>query len=132
MRNTYRTADEANHDKVQQLAELLAALNGSPPALRRDVSDHRDPEAERLLTEGAGATTGASSASGCELRTARRRLKCLIPGFDGASLSSESKDALWARFFMGAPRRQMQRDNEAASGASIKMRMPEAWNAGRA
>jgi predicted ATPase len=26
----------------------------------------------------------------------------------------------------------VQRDNEAASGASIKMRMPEAWNAGRA
>jgi putative transposase len=35
-----------------------------------------------------------------------RALECLIPGFDGASLSSESKDALWARFFMGAPRRQ--------------------------
>jgi len=27
---------------------------------------------------------------------------------------------------------KLQRDNEAASGASIKMRMPEAWNAGRA
>jgi hypothetical protein len=27
---------------------------------------------------------------------------------------------------------QMQRDNEAESGASIRMRMPEAWNAGRA
>ncbi|MFA1675287.1 helix-turn-helix domain-containing protein [Rhizobium mongolense] len=34
--------------------------------------------------------------------------RCLIPGFDGASLSSESKDALWARFFMEAPRRQRQ------------------------
>lgn len=33
---------------------------------------------------------------------------CLIPGFDGASLSSESKEALWARFFMGAPRRLRQ------------------------
>ena len=31
---------------------------------------------------------------------------CLVPGFDGASLSNDSKDALWARFFMGAPRRQ--------------------------
>lgn len=31
--------------------------------------------------------------------------RCLIPDFDGSS-SSESKDALWARFFMGAPRRQ--------------------------
>lgn len=31
---------------------------------------------------------------------------CLIPGFDGAPLSSESKEALWAKFFMGAPPRQ--------------------------
>ena len=33
---------------------------------------------------------------------------CLVPGFDGAFLSSDLKDALWARFFMGAPRRQRQ------------------------
>ena len=33
---------------------------------------------------------------------------CLVPGFDGASLSIDSKDALWARFFTGAPRRQRQ------------------------
>ncbi|MGY2909025.1 hypothetical protein ACVWVY_008046 [Bradyrhizobium sp. URHC0002] len=32
--------------------------------------------------------------------------RCLIPRFDRASLSSESKDALWARFFIEAPRRQ--------------------------
>ncbi len=31
--------------------------------------------------------------------------RCLIPGFDGPFLSSESKDALWARFFTAAPRR---------------------------
>jgi choline dehydrogenase-like flavoprotein len=31
---------------------------------------------------------------------------CLVPGFDGASLSSDSRDALWARFFTGAPQRQ--------------------------
>jgi phospholipase/lecithinase/hemolysin len=31
---------------------------------------------------------------------------CFVPAFDGAFLSSESKDALWARFFTGAPQRQ--------------------------
>ena len=31
---------------------------------------------------------------------------CLILGFDGAPLSSESREALWAKFSMGAPRRQ--------------------------
>ena len=33
-------------------------------------------------------------------------LGCLVSAFDGASLSSDSKDALWARFCMGAPQRQ--------------------------
>jgi hypothetical protein len=30
----------------------------------------------------------------------------LIPGFDGAYFSHEFRDALWARFYTGAPRRQ--------------------------
>jgi hypothetical protein len=30
----------------------------------------------------------------------------LIPDFDGALFSLEWKDALWARFFTAAPRRQ--------------------------
>jgi hypothetical protein len=36
----------------------------------------------------------------------RRQASCLIPGFDGAILSLERKDALWAKFFTAAPRRQ--------------------------
>ena len=32
-------------------------------------------------------------------------LLCLIPGFDGAIFSPAWKEALWARFFMGAPPR---------------------------
>jgi hypothetical protein len=31
-----------------------------------------------------------------------------MPGFDGANLSHEWKEALWARFFTAAPRRQRQ------------------------
>ena len=34
------------------------------------------------------------------------RYDCLIPGFDGAVFSPAWKDALWAKFFMGAPARQ--------------------------
>jgi hypothetical protein len=30
----------------------------------------------------------------------------LIPGFDGAFFTPESRDALWARFSTGAPQRQ--------------------------
>jgi len=35
-----------------------------------------------------------------------KRSRCLIPAFDGAMLSPEWRDALWARFTTGAPRRQ--------------------------
>src|SRR5215469_12026662 len=31
---------------------------------------------------------------------------CLVPGFDGALFSPAWRDALWARFFLEAPRRQ--------------------------
>ena len=31
---------------------------------------------------------------------------CFVPDFDGAFLSSDSKDALWDRFYTGAPQRQ--------------------------
>ena len=34
--------------------------------------------------------------------------------------------------FLGYTFGRVQRDNEAERGASIRMRMPEAWNAGRA
>ena len=33
---------------------------------------------------------------------------CLIPGFDGATLSAEWKDALWDRFYTAAPQRLRQ------------------------
>jgi hypothetical protein len=33
-------------------------------------------------------------------------LGCFVPDFAGAFLSSDSKDALWARFYTGAPQRQ--------------------------
>ena len=45
--------------------------------------------------------------------------RCFVPGFDGAFLSSDSKDALWARFYMGAPqrrRRSVERYNIVMSG----------------
>jgi nitroreductase len=32
--------------------------------------------------------------------------RCLVPAFDGAFLSREWKEALWARFYTGAPQRQ--------------------------
>jgi hypothetical protein len=44
----------------------------------------------------------------CKLNEVDPRAWCLIPGFDGAFLSPEWRDALWAKFSMGAPQRQRQ------------------------
>jgi hypothetical protein len=32
--------------------------------------------------------------------------RCLVPAFDGAFLSRAWKEALWGKFYTGAPRRQ--------------------------
>src|ERR1700733_5811075 len=47
----------------------------------------------------------------CPKRCPEREFKapepsCFVPDFDGAFLSSDSKDALWDRFYTGAPQRQ--------------------------
>ena len=34
------------------------------------------------------------------------RPRCLVPAFDGAFLSRDWKEALWGKFYTGAPRRQ--------------------------
>ncbi|MFK4719346.1 hypothetical protein ABIE89_000446 [Bradyrhizobium niftali] len=37
-----------------------------------------------------------------------RGTRCLVPGFDGAFLSHDSKDALWDKFYTAAPPRRRQ------------------------
>jgi urease gamma subunit len=41
----------------------------------------------------------------------------LIPGFDGAVFSAAWKDALWAKFFTGAPARQRRSVAETLEAA---------------
>ena len=58
----------------------------------------------------AHVLTGADMAAHTDDWTSHytSRPKCLIPGFDGAILFREWRDALWVRFFTGAPPRQRQ------------------------
>ena len=44
----------------------------------------------------------------------------MIPGFAGAVSTHESRDALWARFFTGAPRRLRQSVERQHSQASLR------------
>jgi hypothetical protein len=39
-------------------------------------------------------------------QTAAHLIRCVVPAFDGANLSREWKEALWARFYTEAPPRQ--------------------------
>jgi hypothetical protein len=34
------------------------------------------------------------------------QIRCLVPTFDGAYFSEREKEALWDRFYTGAPQRQ--------------------------
>jgi hypothetical protein len=74
--------------------------------------------AQGLSHRQAGERFGVSAASVSRWRALKReqgeaRARSqggdrFVPGFAGAFLSSDSKDALWAKFFTGAPRRQRQ------------------------
>jgi hypothetical protein len=50
--------------------------------------------------------TATSSSGTVATDETSELIACLIPAFDGAIFSVEWKDALWARFFMEAPRRR--------------------------
>jgi hypothetical protein len=83
------------YDRIKQAARKFGAVlanagGGSVLALAS------------IPEEQSGDTFGRNVQ--CVLSLSGRR--CLIPRFDRASLSSKSKDALWARFFIEAPRRQ--------------------------
>ncbi len=39
-------------------------------------------------------------------------LRCLIPTFNGAIFSTDWKDALWAKFYTGAPARQRRASSD--------------------
>jgi hypothetical protein len=67
----------------------------TPPLQQLRRQNDIDPP--RLAYEPAFLTIGANG---------RRCPRCFVPDFDGAFLSNDSKDALWDRFYTGAPQRQ--------------------------
>ena len=79
-----------------------------PNALRTRVEAYIKAHIDFTLWKRASKVEKAEIASMQDFHQAwnNRLATCLIPGFDGAPLSSDSKEALWARFFMGAPPRQ--------------------------
>jgi hypothetical protein len=81
----------------------------------RNVGKRRSAEIQRLKTGwvslgpllGSRRRPGEAPGIGAR-RAATRSSRCLVPEFDGALSMQEWKDALWAKFFTGAPARQRQ------------------------
>src|SRR4051812_24877720 len=86
-----RAAFEAYVEKV-----LVPALRPGDVVILDNLSSHKGARV-RALIEAAGASLLYLPP-----------YSCLVPGFDGALFSLEWKDALWAKFFMGAPARRRQ------------------------
>lgn len=66
---------------------------------------HRASNAHSARNRSAVFLVPASAKSNPK-RTIRSR--CLVPSFDGAFLSHDSKDALWVKFYTAAPPRRRQ------------------------
>jgi hypothetical protein len=79
------------------------SLKSNPLRRTSRVSMEREMESFlRMLRLGRRELRLVGARAKRQIRTTR----CLVPSFDGAFLSSDSKDALWAKFYPGAPRRQ--------------------------
>ncbi|MER9032858.1 hypothetical protein, partial [Mesorhizobium sp. M0674] len=114
-------AQKRRFSNMAEFRELVIAEFKRQPGVDSAVADPSDPAKIGAKLDGAEVTADVTNVFGHlnsypdeDADAAIRRLvrgiaeirpRCLIPGFDGAYFSSESKDALWARFFMGAPRR---------------------------
>lgn len=79
----------------------MAARHEIQNLVRRGNVFYWRPRIPRSFNRAAGGHLSLSLRQSDHMKAS-----CLIPVFDGAVFSPEWKDALWARFCMGAPRRQ--------------------------
>ena len=91
--------DDANATAAQ-LAEIVGSIKNSAVSIKGAASEIAAGNQDlSQRTEQQAANLEETAAS-------MEELTCLIPGFDGALFSLKWKEALWARFCMGAPPRQ--------------------------
>ena len=88
--------------------ELVARIRG----LLRRASYDRERHDRRVSLRFDGWRVDPLRRQVHDPRDAR---SCLIPGFDGAISTHASRDALWARFTTGAPRRRSTRSRSPPS-----------------
>jgi hypothetical protein len=108
--------------KASEDAALIAEQKLRIARLERQVYGQRSERSSRLIDQLA-LTFEELQASATEDELAAEKAVAKV-----TSVRGFTRQRLERNTFPD----HLQRDNEAASGASIKMRMPEAWNAGRA
>src|SRR4051812_14674176 len=92
-------------DRRERAAQILwCGLALGPTRLDQRLQAHPCSVRQHcpLLIPGGAKRPSAQSVQ------ARTGPRCLVPEFDGALFSLEWKDALWAKFFVGAPARRRQ------------------------
>src|SRR4051795_1326793 len=87
-------SDEPPHDSGPVPSQKPTSLSTDPRTLKQP--EHRQHATLRPAIKGQSFLLVPIT---CD------HTSCLVSHFDGAFLLHESKDALWARFFTGAPRR---------------------------
>jgi hypothetical protein len=92
------------------LFDEAATGQGSSGAVRLATRQMtRTCESMRTIQGPQRRCYASAAASNCEAaRTLANWTRCLVPGFDGDIIVSSMGDALWAKFFTAAPRRQRQ------------------------
>src|SRR6516165_11716013 len=87
--------------RAAQRADFAAARGGIPCA-------RRFPEREQLTASCMTTERDGSGPNGRRAGFSGSCTRCLVPSFDGASLSHDSKEALWDKFYTAAPPRRRQ------------------------
>src|SRR3954452_8297955 len=88
-------------DERKELTRLSRSLSAAAAEVER-------ARALLAIADGATYTAAAHQVGRRHTETLSAWVSCMVPGFDGALFSLEWKDALWAKFYMGAPARRRQ------------------------
>ena len=100
-------------------ARHFAVHRNPQRAFRRGWAHYRS----KRSSEGGSRRRSTATDGTCSIILTLALTRCFVPDFDEAFLSSDSKDALWDRFYTGAPQRQRRSVERYPEGACETLRL---------